>query len=484
MTDKPVRVRIAPSPTGYLHVGTARAALFNYLYARHTGGKFLVRIEDTDKERSKTEFIEPILDGLRWLGLNWDEELVFQSQRQDRYAEALSQFLETDHAYYCFCSKELLHEKRQAAVAEKRSTRYDRTCLALSNDDIQARIDAGEKPVVRLKIPEGDIKYVDSLAGELTRNSNDIEDFVVARSDGSVTYNFAVVVDDHDMAISHVMRGNDHITNTFKQVVLYDALGYDLPVFCHLPLILRPDKKKVSKRLGDKNIGEYRHEGILPEAMVNYLSLLGWSPKTDNEIYTLSELIDLFELDNLNASNAVFDIDKLAAFNKAHIQKMSDHDLATMVAPLLVDAGHTTKYWLETRWEYLRQVVRMLQPRLQFIGDFVDQGSYFFSFDGKYDPDAAAKNFNPEAAELLTALVAAYDALDTFTEADLETALTAVAEAKDVKKGKVIHPTRLAVSGVSKGPGLYEMLAALGKPIVIERLNQAIEYIKQARQET
>jgi glutamyl-tRNA synthetase len=479
MTARPVRVRIAPSPTGYLHVGTARSALFNYLFARHTGGKFLVRIEDTDRERSQPEFLQPILDGLRWLGLNWDEELTYQSRRGELYAEALESFLQTEYAYYCFCSKDGLQAKRQRAVAERGDIRYDRTCLALSDDEVAAKLKAGEKPVVRLKVPEGDISYDDLLAGKLTRASSDIEDFIVARSDGSVTYNFAVVVDDHDMEITHVIRGNDHITNTFKQVLLYQALGYELPQFCHVPLILRPDKKKVSKRLGDKDVGEYQQEGFLPEAMDNYLSLLGWSPKTDREVYSVAELVEMFELKNLNASNAVFDVDKLTAFNKAHIQNMSDHELATMVAPLLVEAGLTSKYWLETRWEYLRKVIGLLKPRVEVLPDFAKQSAYFFEFNGEYDADAEAKFFNPESAEAMKELAKAYEILTEFSEETTEAALTTLAEKRGVKKAKIIHPTRLAVSGVSRGPGLYEMLATLGQPTVVERLKQAVKYIRK-----
>lgn len=479
MTDPSVKVRIAPSPTGYLHVGTARAALFNYLFARHTGGKFLVRIEDTDKARSKKEFIQPILDGLQWLGLNWDNELIYQSQRKGLYADHLKRFLETDYAYYCFCSREELQARREKAIAEKGDLRYDRKCLALSDDEVQARLKAGAKPVVRVKIPSGEIAYDDLLAGRLTRKSDDIEDFIVARSDGSVTYNFAVVVDDHEMGITHVIRGNDHITNTFKQVVLYNALGFKWPLFCHVPLILRPDKKKVSKRLGDKAVGEYQDDGILPSAMVNYLSLLGWSPKTDRELYSMAELVDLFEINNLNSSNAVFDIEKLLAFNKAHIQQMSDHDLATMVAPILIEAGLTTKYWLETRWEYLRKVVSLLKPRVQLVTEFATLGAYFFKFDGEYDSSAAAKHFTGESAGWLEELARRYEALSQFTEETVEKVLSELAEEQGVKKARIIHPTRLAVSGVPHGPGLYEMLATLGQPIVVERMKMAVEHINK-----
>ncbi len=482
MSDAKVKVRIAPSPTGYLHVGTARAALFNYLFARHSGGQFLVRIEDTDKARSKDEFIQPILDGLKWLGLDWDNDLIYQSEREGFYIDRLAEFVKTDYAYYCFCSKEELAAKRKEAVVAKGDTRYDRTCLAFSEDEIKAKIAAGEKPVVRIRIPDGDVVYNDFLAGELTRSSNDIEDFIVARSDGSVTYNFAVVMDDNDMGITHVIRGNDHITNTFKQVVLYEAMGYALPVFCHVPLILRPDKGKVSKRKGDKAVGEYRGDGILPEAMFNYLALLGWSPKTDRELYMPEELVEMFNIDNLSAANTVFDIEKLLAFNKSYIQELSDHDLATLAAPILVDAEITTKYWLETRWEYLRQVVGLLKPRLRSVAELVEQGEYFFKFEGKYEEKAAAKHFNAEGAELLEDLAGRFEQLSSFSEETAEVALTELSEEREIKKAKIIHPARLAVSGTSKGPGLYEMLMVLSQPVVVERMRQAVEHIKNSGQ--
>jgi glutamyl-tRNA synthetase len=330
-----------------------------------------------------------------------------------------------------------------------------------------------------VRIPNGEIEYDDIVAGRLSRKSDDIEDFVVARSDGSVTYNFAVVVDDHEMGITHVIRGNDHITNTFKQVVLYRALKLDEPRFCHVPLILRPDKRKVSKRLGDKDVGEYRSLGILPEAMVNYLALLGWSPKTDNEIYSVTELAEMFDITSLSASNAVFDEEKLFAFNKAHIQRRSDHELATMVAPMMVEAGLSTKYWLETRWEYLRQVIALLKPRVQFVPEFVTLGTYFFTFDGNYEPDAADEYFTEESANLLEALAERFEALSPFDLTTTEQALNSLAGECGIKKAALIHPTRLAVTGMSRGPGLYEILVTLGQPIVIDRLRKAIKHIRR-----
>ncbi len=473
-----VRVRIAPSPTGYLHVGTARTAIFNWLFARHTGGRFLVRIEDTDKERSRPELIEPILDALAWLGLEWDEDLVYQSRRSDLYRQATQKILESEYGYRCFCTQEELQAARKKAAAEKKPLQYDKLCLQLSDDEVRTRLEQNQPYTIRINISEGETTYNDLVSGDLTRSNAEIEDFIIARADGSATYNLAVVVDDHDMGITHVIRGNDHVTNTFKQIHIYRALGFDMPTFGHVPLILRPDKKKVSKRLGDKDVNEYKAEGYLPGALFNYLCLLGWSPKTDREIYTREELVGIFDPSNFNTSNAVFDEEKLLAFNGEHIRIMSDHDLAALVAPMLVAADVQTKYWFETRWEYLRAVVGLLKQRARRLSDFVSMGRYFFEFDYDYDAEAAARNFSPEAADLMELLIAKFEALNEFTHDNTEQALSEAAEEKGVKRAKLIHPTRLAVSGVSAGPGLFDILVVLGKRVVVERMNKAVAYIK------
>jgi len=478
MNDKPVRVRIAPSPTGYLHVGVARTGVFNWLFARNTGGKFLIRIEDTDLERNQLELVQPILDALKWLGMESDEEVVHQSSHLDVYKEYAKKILESGKGYRCFCTPDELKAAREKAVAEKAPQIYDRKCLKLTSEEIKAKLDAGEKYAIRLQIPEGETKYHDLVCGDLTKQNQDLEDFIIARSNGTATYNLAVVVDDHDMNISHVIRGNDHITNTFKQIIIYKALGFDIPEFCHIPLILRPDKKKVSKRLGDKDVNEYSTEGILPDALFNYLCTLGWSSKDDQEIFTIDELVKKFTVKNFNSANAIFDPEKMLAFNKEHIKVTSDHDLASMVAPLLVDAGLTSKYWLETRWEYLRQVIGVLKDRVKRISDFVEMSSYFFTFEYKYEEKAVKKNFKPEAADRLQEFVERLESLDDFTHDNIEQALTALSEEKDIKKAKYIHPTRLAVSGTSIGPGLYDLLVVLSKPVVIERMKKAIDYVK------
>ncbi|MBU8932977.1 MAG: glutamate--tRNA ligase [candidate division Zixibacteria bacterium] len=478
MSDTPVRVRIAPSPTGYLHVGVGRTAVFNWLLARHTGGTYVIRIEDTDQKRNRPELIQPILDALKWMGLESDEPEVRQSTRTDIHKEYTKKILESGHGYRCFCSPEELKAAREKARKEKGIQKYDRRCLHLSDDEIKSRVDAGDKFAIRIKVPDGESNFSDLICGDLTRNNEEIEDFIIARSDGSATYQLAVVVDDHDMGITHVIRGNDHITNTYKQIMIYHALGFDIPAFGHIPMILRPDKRKVSKRLGDKDVNEYSSEGILPEALFNYLCTLGWSSKRDNEILSIDELVEIFTTDNFSAANSIFDEEKLLAFNKEHIKRKSDHELATMVAPMLVEAGLTSKYWLETRWDYLRSIMTALRERAHRMGDFITMSGYFFSADFTYDDKAAKKHFKPEAADRLEELADRLEQLPEFSLENVEKVLTELADEREVGRAKYIHPTRLAVSGTPAGPGLFDLLVILSKPVVLERMRKAAEHIR------
>lgn len=479
MPDKPVVVRIAPSPSGYLHVGTARTAIFNWLFARQNGGKFLVRIEDTDTERSDASLIDPILDALKWLGLNWDEEPIFQSQRLDRYNAYVDKLLASGHAYRCFRTTEEMELKRQELSAETKDVRFDRAWLKSSPENEKQLLEKGTPFAVRLEIPDGETMYHDLILGDITRSNDEIEDFVVCRSDGRAVYNMAVVVDDHEMGVTHVIRGNDHITNTFKQILLYRALGLPTPKFAHVPLILRPDKKKVSKRLGDKDVAEYGHEGILPDALFNFLCLLGWSPKDDREYMAREELIKSFVLENVNRANPIFNEEKLLALNQQYIMNYPNHKLAEMIAPLLVAAGLTTKYWLETRWQYLMQIVGMLKERCKRLTEFVEKSEYFFTDEFTYEAEAEQKQFNAEGKMFLEKLKERLVKLPKFGHNDIEGAINSLAEELGIKKGKLIHPTRLAISGTSVGPGLYEMMEALGQAAVVRRLQRAIDHMNK-----
>lgn len=474
-------VRIAPSPSGYLHVGTARTAIFNWLLARHNNGRFLVRIEDTDTARSDASLIEPILDAMKWLGLDWDEEPVYQSQRIDLYRKYVDQLLEEGKAYRCFCTPEELEEMRKIAMKEKKSAMYDLRWRDRPEKDIKAMLDQGKPYSVRIRIPEGETTYHDLVLGDITKQNHELEDFIICRTDGRAVYNLAVVIDDHDMNITHVVRGNDHISNTFKQIHLYRALGWEVPQFGHIPLILRPDKKKVSKRLGDKDVAEYGAEGILPEAMFNFLCLLGWSAKDDKEFYTVDELIEAFSLENVNKSNPIFNEEKLEAINFLHLREIPGYKLGEMIAPLLVEAGFTTKYWLETRWEYLLKIIELLRERCRRLNDYVGQSEYFFHDEFSYDPAGVKKRFKPESADYLETLADRYDKLDKFTHDSTMETLNKLSEELEIGKGKLIHPTRLAVSGVTAGPGLYDILEVLGKDMVVKRMCKAAAFIREMK---
>jgi glutamyl-tRNA synthetase len=473
-----IRVRIAPSPSGFLHVGTARTAIVNWLFARHGGGKFILRIEDTDADRSSDDMVKSIIDSLHWMGLDWDEEPVYQSRRGVLYKEYIDRLLDSGNAYRCFCTPEELQAKREEAQKNKADYRYDRTCLNLPSEEVQSKIDAGMPFVVRVKVPEGETAYEDLVYGRMLKQNKDIEDFVVCRKDGRPLYNFVVVVDDHEMGISHIIRGNDHQTNTFKQILIYEALGLPVPEIAHLPLIFDERKKKISKRDKAANASDYGAQGFLPEAVINYLSMLGWSPKDDREILTIPELIEAFDIKGVSKPNAMFDFVKMRHFNGEHIKKKTNHELATMVAPMMVEAGVYTKYGLETRWQYLMDVIGILKDRADVLGDFIERGEYFFQVPTVYDEKGEKKHFLPENAERLETLANKFEALDGFDQEKLETALKELAEELDIKTGQLIHPTRLAVTGMTKGPGLYELLELLGREEVVKRMRTAAEFIR------
>ncbi len=479
MSEKEVRVRIAPSPSGYLHVGTARTAIFNWLYARNKGGKFLVRIEDTDISRSDATLVQPILDAMKWLGIDWDEEPIYQSKKIDSYGAYVDKLMESGNAYRCFCTSEELDQRRQKAMAEKKPLQYDRTCLHKTDNEIKQLLDENKPFAIRIKIPEGETTYNDKILGDITRQNSEIEDLIICRTNGRAIYNLAVVVDDFEMGITDVIRGNDHISNTFKQIHIYQALGLTPPNFAHVPLILRPDKKKVSKRLGDKDVAEYGAEGILPEAMFNFLCLLGWSPKDDREFLPIEELKKIFVLENVNGSNPIFNEEKLLALNGEYIRAYPDHELAAMVAPELVKAGYTSKYWLETRWQYLMDIIGMLKERCKRMSDFVAMSEYFFHNEFEYEAEAVKKRFNPEASERMKILCDRFESISDFKLENIEAALSGLSDELRIKKGELIHPVRLAVSGVSFGPSLYHILEALGKQEVVVRMNKAIEFINK-----
>ncbi len=483
MGSNGVRVRIAPSPTGYFHVGTARCAVYNWLFARKHGGKFLLRIEDTDESRSEREYIDIILSGLEWMGLTWDEDVVYQSRRIESYAPHAERLLEEGRAYRCFCTPEELNEHRKIAQREKRDYRYNKKCRDLAEGEVQSRLREGVPFTVRLKLPlEGEASFTDIVYGELRRAYTDLDDLIILKSGGRPIYNFAVVVDDHDMGITHVIRGNDHVVNTYSQIEIYRALGWDAPQFGHLPLILRPDRAKVSKRKGDKGVTDYRLEGFLPDPFVNYLALVGWSPKDDREKMSRSELIEAFSLDGVNPNNAIFDIEKLTWLNGEYIRGTEDSELLDLVLPYWIGAGLTTRHWIETNRRWAVRVIALLKERCKVLSDFVRLGCYFFKPASDYDPKGVRKHFQPEGtAELLRELRGRYARIDKWDEDVLDQVLRSVAENRQIAPARLIHPTRLAVSGLTAGPGLFDILCLLGAEEVQARLDRAIEYIEAGR---
>ncbi|MCC7010474.1 MAG: glutamate--tRNA ligase [Acidobacteria bacterium] len=478
-----VRVRFAPSPTGYLHIGGARTALFNWLYARRHGGTFILRIEDTDVERSSADMTAGILESLRWLGLDWDEgPLVggphgpyLQSERLALYREAAARLVSADAAYYCYCRPEDLNAKRQAAESAGTAWKYDRTCRALSADEIAARERAGVPRAVRFLVPAGETSFDDSVRGRITIAHEHIEDFVILRSDGHPTYQLSVVVDDAAMGVTEVVRGDDHISNTPKQVLLYRALGAPVPGFAHVPLILGPDRKRLSKRHGATSVGEYEAQGYLPEAMVNFLALLGWSPGSgDQEVFGRDELVARFALTGISGGNAIFNPEKLDWFNQQHIVRMPAAEILRRLRPRLDAAGLWRAAFESDLRPWIEAVVDLVKPRARKLDDIVSQIRPFVADTVERDEAAVTKYLvAPEIPELLDALRQRLQDVEPFDAATIELALRRLADERGVKAGPLIHATRVAVTGQAVSPGLFEVLELIGRDRVLARLENA-----------
>jgi glutamyl-tRNA synthetase len=480
------RVRFAPSPTGYLHVGGARTALFNWLFARRHGGTFVLRIEDTDAERSSWDMVAGIVDGMRWLGLDWDEgpdvggphAPYFQSQRLDLHRAMAERLVAHGRAYYCYCTPETLQQKREAAEAAGSGWAYDRACCAL-DDDVVARREAAAAPrAIRFRVPNGQTTFSDLVHGPITFENANIEDFVILRSDRQPTYHLSVVVDDVDMEITHVVRGDDHISNTPKQVLLYRAFGKEPPSFAHVPLILGPDKKRLSKRHGATSVMEYPRLGYLPDAMVNFLALLGWSPGTNQELFSRDELIAQFTLEGISGGNAVFNPEKLDWFNQQYLSRLPPAELIDRVKPYLDAAGLWKPEYASEGRSWLARVAELLKPRIKRLDEFVDAAAPFLLADVVRDDAAVRKHLaKAELREPLESLRAAFEALTPFDAPTLEAALRQLADARGLKAATLIHATRVAVTGRAASPGLFEVLALLGRERTLARLAAAIRLI-------
>ena len=479
-TTRRPRLRFAPSPTGYLHVGGARTALFNWLYARHYDGDFLLRIEDTDKARSTDESTRAIFDGMRWLGLDWDEEVVYQGANLERHRADAYRMLENGAAYRCFCTAEELEERRRDAESRKESFKYDRRCDRLSADEVKKRVDAGEPYVIRFRIPEGTTEWNDLVHETIAFPNKDLEDFVILRSNGTPIYNLAVVSDDIAMGITLVMRGDDHISNTPKQILLYRALGAELPQFAHLPMIHGMDGKKLSKRHGATAVGDYQHQGLLPQAMLNFLALLGWSPGGDREVMTLDEMVTLFSPDGLQRKAAIFDPKKLEWMNGQHLSRMPLEDLEPRVTPLMISAGLTTPEDVAGRREWYMSLLDLLRVRARTLDDIVRQAGPYFLPKIEYDPEAVAKNWKdrPAALSILKAAASSLQKVDNWEPESLEAALRGLAESLGIAAGKVFQPLRVALTGLSVSPGMFEVLVMEGRDLSNRRILDAIGWLE------
>jgi glutamyl-tRNA synthetase len=481
-----MRLRFAPSPTGYLHVGGARTALFNWLFVRRHGGAFVLRIEDTDAERSSWEMVSGIVEGLRWLGLEWDEgpdvggphAPYFQSQRLDRHRAMAERLVTEGRAYYCYCSPEMLQGKRQTAEAAGSGWMYDRTCRRLTVEEIAGLEATGAPRAVRFLVPDGRTTFQDLVHGPISFDNQNIEDFVILRSDRQPTYHLSVVADDIDMAITHVVRGDDHISNTPKHVLLFEAFGAAVPAFAHVPLILGTDKKRLSKRHGATSVTEYQRLGYLPEAMVNFLALLGWSPGDDRELFTRQELIDAFALEGISGGNAVFNPEKLDWMNQQHMLRLTAADLAVRLEPLLRDARLWRDEFDGPRRDWLLQLVDLFKPRLKRLTGFADDARPFLVDAIDFDEEAVAKHLRrPGLREPFVALRSGFAAVASFDKETLEAVLKEVAERHGLKPGVLIHATRVAVTGRAVSPGLYDVLELLGRDRVLSRMDQASSMI-------
>jgi len=477
MSEKP-RVRFAPSPTGYLHVGGARTALFNWLYARHEGGTFILRIEDTDVERSTEAMVGAITDGLTWLGLDPDEGPFFQSERIEAYTEAAEKLLSGGHAYRCFCDAATLEAERLEAREKGESWTYDGRCRLIDREESDRRAGEGEPFALRFAVPKDEpVAFHDHIKDYVSIAGEQIEDFVLLRTGGQPTYQLACVVDDAWLGITHVIRGDDHLNNVPKQILLYRALGYPVPEFAHLPLILGMDGKRLSKRHGATSVGEYREKGYLPEAVVNFLALLGWSPKDDTEFMRREELISRFTIEAINRKPAAFDETKLEWLNGQYLNLLPSAELVAVARSAFDEAGFDIAGYDEA---FLTRVVDLLKERVRLADEFAEAGRFFFTAPEEYEEESVAKRWkNPdEVIPRLEKAAAGLRELSQWDHDGIEGVIRGLAEAEEVGAGKYIHPVRVALTGRHYGPGLFELIELLGQDEVGTRMERAITWLR------
>lgn len=474
------RVRFAPSPTGFLHVGGARTALLNWLYARKYDGAFLLRIEDTDRQRSTDESTRAIFDGLAWLGLDWDEDVVYQGANLPRHQIDGHRLLASGAAYRDFTRPEEIDRMRTEAEERGEFFRFDRTLAELSDEETALRIDRGDPYAIRFRVPDGTTEWDDLVHGHIAFPNKDIEDFVILRSDNTPVYNMAVVSDDIAMGITLVMRGDDHISNTPKQILLYRALGATVPQFAHVPMIHGPDGKKLSKRHGATAVGDYQHQGLLPHAMLNFLALLGWSTGDDTEVMTLEQLIGKFDTKGLQKKAAIFDTKKLEWMNGQHMALMTADALEPYVTPSIIAAELATADELTAQREWYLGVLDLLRVRARTIDELVRQARPFFTESVDFDPEAVSKQWRDTraAAEILHAVRERLAALSAWEPSMMEEALRKLAEELGISGGKIFQPLRVALTGTTVSPGIFEVLQYVGKDRSLARLDKAIDFLR------
>ena len=484
--EKKLKVRFAPSPTGPFHIGGARSALFNWLVARHADGTFLVRIEDTDLKRSTKESEENIKDSLKWLGMNWDEGIDVggphgpyrQTERLDLYKKEVQRLLDEGKAYYCYCSAEELEKSRKAQLDAGKTPIYDEHCRHLTEEE-KAKYEAeGRKPVVRLKVrKDGVFAFDDMVRGHVEFQAAGVGDFIIMKSDGIPVYNFAVVIDDAFMEVTHVIRAEEHLSNTPRQLAIYEALGYKPPKFGHISLILGEDHKKMSKRHGATSVTEYRNMGYLPEAVVNYLALLGWTPKGEQEIFTEEELIKQFSMKRVSSNDAVFDINKLNWINFQYMKKLDADQLYDLIVPFLVKAGYVDATVNEEKKDWLKKVIWFMKDHIYFAGQAADELRFFFEDMPKItDEDVLAIMKEETSGKLLKAFIEDLKALETFDQAEIKKCFNACMKAQGIKGKAAYEPTRIALTGVTQGPGMFEMMELFGREKTMDRLEAALAY--------
>jgi nondiscriminating glutamyl-tRNA synthetase len=481
-----VRVRYAPSPTGHLHIGNARTALFNYLFARGHNGKFIIRIEDTDQKRNIEGGEESQLQYLKWLGIEWDESIDVggeygpyrQSERNDIYAKYTKQLMENEQAYYCYCTEEELEAEREAQIAEGKPPRYSNKCRHLTAEDRAVLEAEGRKPSIRFKVPEGRVfKFDDMVKGEVAFESDGIGDFVIVKKDGIPTYNYAVAIDDHLMKMSHVLRGDDHISNTPKQLMIYDAFGWEVPKFGHMTLIVNESRRKLSKR--DESIiqfiEQYKDLGYLPEALFNFITLLGWSPEGEEELFTKEQFIEIFDPSRLSKSPALFDMKKLKWMNNQYIKELSTDEVVDLALPHLVKAGKVKEEMSDQEKQWVYDVIALYKDQLSFGAEIIELTDLFFRTSIEYDEEAQEVLNEEQVPEVMKAFAQEINSLEDFEPASIKSSIKAVQKATGHKGKKLFMPIRVATTGQTHGPELPQAIALLGKETVLARLEGAVK---------